>query len=393
MELYTLDSLFRRREIIGPAQFESLVWAERMRAFGDFKLSIFPTLANKNRLVEGVRLASDFSKRVMVIETVEDKENAEGVRLLYIQGRSLEAILLDRIARISMDDLTTTPKWVLTGTPGDIVRQIFHDICVEGLLDEADIIPLVIEGSISPEYTIPEPTDEITVELDLMTVYDAIADICNKYDMGFRLLRDGDTSQLYWDVYMGSDRTSAQTDLEAVIFSPDLDNLHSTSELSTTALYKNVCYVWSPVGVEVVYALDIDPDTEGFERRAMFVKADDITDTDPLVASARMIQRGKEELSQHRQLKAFDGEIDPRSRYKYQSHFWLGDFVEVRSETGAANTMQVTEQIFVSDKEGERSYPTLTLNKFITPGSWDDWIYNVDWDAMDDTEFWDNQPG
>lgn len=393
MELYTLDALFRRREIIGSSQFESLVWAERMRAFGDFKLTILPTLANKNRFVEGIRLASDFSKRVMVIETVEDKEDQEGKRLLYIQGRSIEAILLDRIARPNLDDLTTTPKWILTGTPGEIVRQIFHDICVLGLLDEADIIPFVVEGSISPEDTIPEPADEITVELDVTTVYDAIADICTKYDMGFRLLRDGDTSQLYWDVYMGSDRTSAQTDLEAVIFSPDLDNLHSTSELSTIALYKNVCYVFSPVGVEVVYALDIDPDTEGFERKAMFVKADDITDVDAGVASAKMIQRGKEELSQHRQLKAFDGEIDPNSRYKYQQHFWIGDYVEQRSETGAANTMQVTEQIFVSDKEGERSFPTLTLNKFITPGSWEDWRYNVDWDLMDDDEFWDNQPG
>lgn len=393
MELYTLDTLFRRQQIIGPAQFESLIWAERMRAFGDFKLSILPTLANKNRFVEGVRLASDFSQRVMMVETVEDKEDRDGKRLLHIQGRSIEAILLDRIARVSLDDLTTTPKWILTGTPGAIVRQIFHDICVTGLLDTADIIPLVIEDSISPVDTIPEPADIITVELDLTTVYDAIADICNKYDMGFRLLRNGDTSELYWDVYMGSDRTSAQTTLEAVIFSPDLDNLHSTSELSTTALYKNTCYVFSPVGLEIVYALDIDPDIAGFERRVMYVKADDITDTDPLIASARMIQRGKEELSQHRQLKAFDGEIDPQSRYKYQEHFWIGDYVEQRSETGAANTMQVTEQIFVSDIEGERSFPTLTLNKFITVGSWEDWRYNVDWDNMEETDFWDTQPG
>jgi hypothetical protein len=388
VELYSLDSLFRRQEIIN--QYESLVWAERMRAFGDFKLKVHPTAANKARFVEGLRLASDFSKRVMTIETVEDAEDESGKRFLMIQGRSIEALLMDRLARPNLDDLTETPKWILTGTPGEIVRQIFHDICVTGLLDTADIIPFVIEGSISPADTLPEPTDEITVELEPMSVYDAIADICTKYDMGFRLLRDGDTSQLYWDVYMGSNRTSSQTDLEAVIFSPDLDNLHSTRELSTIAIYKNVCYVLSPVGVEIVYALDVDPSTEGFERKVMWVKADDITD--PLTAVAQMQQMGKEALSQHRQLRAFDGEIDPQSRYKYQEHFWIGDLVEQRSETGAANNMQVTEQIFISDQEGERSFPTLTLNKFITPGSWEDWRYNVDWDDMDDTEFWDTQP-
>jgi hypothetical protein len=50
--------------------------------------------------------------------------------------------------------------------------------------------------------------------------------------------------------------------------------------------------------------------------------------------------------------------------------------------------MQVTEQIFVSDSEGERSYPTLTITKFITPGTWSSPEWNIEWSAVDPDLDW-----
>lgn len=146
------------------------------------------------------------------------------------------------------------------------------------------------------------------------------------------------------------------------------------------------------MGHEVVYSLDFDPTTNGFDRRVLLVKADDITDEDPLVASAKMIQKGKEELAKHRRLSAFDGELTNSSKYKYGIDYNLGDLVELRNEDGVTNKMRVTEQIFVSDKEGERSYPTLTLEQFVMPGTWLDWKYNKPWEEFDVTEYWNNQP-
>lgn len=390
MEVYILDSLLRRSQIID--EFESLIWTERMRAFGDFKLKVLATPENRTRLTVGSKLAMNLSYRVMILETVEDVTDSEGRASLSLTGRSLESILLDRIARTTLDDLTETPKWVITDTPANIARQIFHDICVLGLLDPGDVIPFVIEGSIFPADTIDEPADEITVEIDIANVYDVIRNLSESYGMGFRLVRNGDASQLYWDVYMGSDRSTQQSTLPAVIFSPDLDNLQNVRELTSTALYKNVAYVFSPVGVEVVYPLDVDPDVEGFERRVLSIKADDITDVDPGVASAKMIQRANEELSAHRNFRGFDGEIGQNSEYKYQTHYYLGDLTEIRNDIGTTSIMQVVEQIFSSDANGEKSYPTLAVNTFITPGVWIDWIYKRPWDDFDETEFWDTQP-
>lgn len=390
MEVYTLDSLYRRERVID--QFESLIWTERYALAGDFKLSIHSTPESRTLLSPGTNLAINESYRMMQVETVEDSTDSDGKKLLTVEGRSFEKILEDRVARPSLNNSTLQPNWYLYYPPAEVARKLFNEICVLGILDPGDIIPGVIEGTIFPEGTIPEPPDTVLWEVAPMSLYQALAEVCAVYDLGFRLVRNFDTSQLYFDVYTGSDRTTAQDDLPAVIFSPDLDNLQNTTELTTIALAKNVAFVLSPVGQEYVYPPDVDPDIEGFERRVLLVKADDITDTDPLDATARMVQRGNEELSRHRAFSAFDGEIDQTSEYKYGIHYNLGDLIEKRNVDGITMNMRVTEQIFVCDEAGERSYPTLSINSFITPGSWLSWGFNQVWEDMGETEYWDNQP-
>jgi hypothetical protein len=386
MEVYILDSLYR--DVIVVDDFNSCIWTERHRAWGDFEIHIQSTIANRRRFTPGVRLAMSSSYRIMMVETVEDSTDDQGVAQLKVTGRSIEAILDSRAALSALVDTTTTPKWVLTGTPGDIMRQIFHDICVTGTLDEGDIIPMVTEGSIFPPDTIAETTDEIEIDLDPTTVYAAIKAIGDIYLMGFRLIRDPITNTLYWDVYTGSDRTTTQTDLPAVIFSPDLDNLQNTTELVSNAIYKNVAYVVSPVGFEVVYPLDVDPSVAGFSRQVILVNASDITDTDPDVASAKMIQKGNDALAQNRNVRAFDGELNQDSSYKYGLDYNLGDLVEQANVDGVTNQMQVTEQIFVSDEQGERSYPTLSLFQLITPGTWLSQPIDLNWTDVDPDIDW-----
>jgi len=384
MEVYILDSLYRRIGIV--EKYESFIWTERLASIGDFELVVFSTLENRNRFIPGIRIAQRDSYRVMTIETVEDITDDESRRLLKIKGPSLEAVMDQRLAMAALTDLTTDPKWIIEGFPKDIAEQLFHDIMVTGILDPGDILPGVVEDSIFPEDTIDPPTEEIIYSIDPMTLYQALKNLCDAYNMGFRLVRDLDTSILYFDVYTGSDRTTIQTILPAVIFSPDLENMKNTAKLTTNALFKNVAYVVSPVGHEIVYLPDVDPDIEGFERRVLFVRADDITDVVPADATAKMIQRGKEELAKNRRFIGLDGEVTPSSQYTYGVDYNLGDLVELRDDDGVTSQMQVTEQIFVSDKEGDRSYPTLSINLFVTPGSWLS-MGQVIWQDMDDEEW------
>lgn len=368
MDIYILDSLYRRTDVVD--RYESLIWTERFSTAGDFELKLQSTLGNRQRFVEGAKLAILPSYRVMIVETVEDSVDDQGQQILTVKGPSLESVLEQRMARSAMNDTTTNPSWTLTGTPKAIATQMFHDICVTGVLDVGDKIPLINEGSIFPVDTTPAPPDSITYIVDPDTLYNAEKTLCDQFLMGFRLVRNADTAQLWFDIYMGSDRTSHQSTLPAVIFSSGMGNLHNTSELRSTTLYKNAAYVITPVGTRIVYPPDVDPSVAGFERRVLIVKADDITDTDPPTAQALMLKRGNDELAKNRKVHAFDGEISQTSQYVYGVDYNLGDLVETRNTDGVSNSMQVTEHIFVSDKEGVRSYPTLAVTQFVTPGSW-----------------------
>lgn len=387
MEAYVLDALLRRIAVID--QFESLIWTERFAAFGDFQMDIESTPATRTMLSLGTLLAMNESYRVMMVETIEDELGSDGRRMLSVKGRSIEAILLDRVAKNSTADLTTSPKWEITDEPADVARKIFHDICVTGILDPADVIPFIHEGTFLPPGTVAEPIDPITIELDPTTVYDAIEDLCTIWSMGFRMLRNFDASELWFDIYMGSDRTTAQTTLAPVIFTSSLDNLQDIKELKTIDKAKNVAYVYSPAGFLKVYPVGVDEDVAGFERHVLVVNATDITSETTDIPGA-LLQKGMEELAKNRVSQSLDGEIAQNSQYKYGVHYNLGDIVEMRTDN-STNNMRVTEQIFVSDQQGERAYPTLSLNTFITTGSWLSWLNNKQWIELT-TEQWIDQP-
>ena len=461
MELYILDHQLRRTGVVFD-RFESLIWTERFSAWGDFELHVYSTADNRRLLPTGTRLALSESHRVMVVELIEDNLDAEGREMLKVSGRSLEAIMADRVARNTFSDLTVKPKWVIKDTPGNIARRIFNEICRTNVNYEDDEIPFLQPGYMFAPGTIGESTTVITVELDIASVYNAIKEICDAYDLGFRLLRNYDYSELYFDVYSGNDRTTSQTYLPPVVFAPNLDNLTNVTSLTSITDYKNVAYVFHTDSVQVVTADGVSVEVSGFERRVLEVDASDIdvperpyeipeeqiaainaaidrsqnADDDVALAllknkkrlrsgditrvnkyctggssglaaadkaqitiarnvntaytvtevadlNEQLIERGKQELAKNRALAAFDGELRITSQYPYELAYQLGDLVEMRNSDGATNQMRVAEQIFISDVQGERSYPTLTLGKFIIPGSWLSWDFNQVWETAD----------
>lgn len=459
MELYILDSLLRRTAVID--RFESLIWTERYTAWGDFEVVIYSTPESKTLFAAGTRLSMSDSYAVMTVEFTEDKVDSEGRQLLHVSGRSLESLLDERVARNTFADLTTTPKWILEGTPASIMRQVFDAICRDNVNFPDDEIPFLMSGSIFPPSNIPEPDAVITVELDLTTVYEVLKELGSTYDLGYRLVRNFDESELYFDVYSGNNRTTQQAVLDPVVFSPELDNLTNVAEVTSITDYKNVAYVFHTAGVQIVTADGVDVEVEGFARRVMGVDASDISiperpytlttaqqesinagialitsleehkdalqklldkvklssadiiainevtaspdltsdqktditdvvdvsiDYDPIETewlNNALVLKGKDELAKNRSVSAFDGELVFKTGYIYEINYQLGDLVEMRSSNGVTNHMRVTEQIFVSDNEGERSYPTLEIDLFVTPGSWYAYPYNEVWENAD----------
>src|SRR5699024_6762350 len=137
-------------------------------------------------------------------------------------------------------------------------------------------IPLITTGTLYPPDTIAESPETMTREYPIGTLYARMKDMCDSYGLGFRLYRGPDTGKLYRDVYAGRDRTTSQTTLPAVVFSPRLENLSNISKFSSIENYKNVCYVISKNGSQIIYSADADASTSGQDRRVLTVFAEDI---------------------------------------------------------------------------------------------------------------------
>jgi len=371
MDLYLLNDQLQREEVV--EGYESLIWTERYTAWGDFELKVPSTPIARNIFRADRFLCMSESTYVMKIETVIDNYDDEGRRILEISGRTIESLLDDRAAMPAIDDLTTTPKWELTGTPGNIAREMFETICVDHVLSAADAFPFYTAGTILPSGNIPEPDDVVTILFDPDTLYGSLKKLCDLYNLGFRIVRNGDTSELYFEIYTGSNRTASQTVYPAIIFSRALDNLANTAVLMSTAQIKNVAYVFAKNGSATVYSVGADTTATGFERRVLVVNANDIDTAAGLELDSQLAQRGLEELWKHRKIYQFDGEISQYNPLKYGVDYNLGDLVEQQDETGFGNLVIVTEQIFVQDSEGFRSYPTLSLYETLVPGTWAKW--------------------
>lgn len=390
MEVYVLDDQFRRIQVID--RYESCIWTERYSAFGDFQLVIHSTQQSRSQLPKGTRLALNRSNRVMTIENVENKDDSEGRSLLTLSGRSLEGTELEnRVVRRHLNGTDTDPNFVLAaGTPAQKARDLFNFIMVNGNLDPKDVLPFYQSGSLYPANTIAEPDQTVVLSFPPMSLYAALKEIADGYGLGFRLYRGPDTSKLYFNVYTGDDRTSTQTTKPAVIFDPELENLTNVSEFSSIETYKNVALVVAKFGSRWVYADDEAVNATGFDRRVLIVDASNIDTEAGTALDDELEQRGKEELAKHKALQAIDGELPTNSKYQYGVDYELGDIVEMRNSDGLTNRMRVTEQIFVDDAQGERSYPTLAVDQFITPGTWYAWDASGVWDTAVGT--WDDQP-
>jgi hypothetical protein len=325
----------------------------------------------------------------MTIDTIERKEEADGTQKLTIKGKSLEAVMVERPNQTDFaTGLVAAIPLVLTGLPADIVRALFDSICRNNTYIPEDNIQFLQPGSITAPGSIPEPSEIVEIRMELDTLYNSIKKICDIYNLGFRLIREEDTGHLYFEVYTGSDRTTSQTTFPAVVFSSTMDNLSAATELRSTALVKTVAYVFAPNGSAIVFGDGVDETAVGFERKVLIVHADDIDLVAGVDLTAALVQRGKEELASCRSIIAFDAEIPQTGAYNYRQDYFLGDLVEQRSDTGIATNMRVVEQILISDSEGERSYPTLTIDLLITPGSWFSWLSSQVWD--DAVGFWDD---
>lgn len=417
MEILILDALLRPIDLID--QFISFVWAERYSEKGDFDLVTLSTPANRRRFVEDTLVSIVGSKRIMRVDRVEETIDEDEGKILKIKGYELSAIFEQRVIAVKEDagefaGMIRPVNYYNGLPPHQIPNFMVWQMCFPSgyQLSLGDTIPLLqssYPGSgedIYPPGNLPlkQPLG-ILWEQKVDKLYSAITDVCKSYDLGFRLFKDPNASKLYFQTYVGNDRTSAQTIFPPVVFSSDMRNLQNTTEYMDATTHFNVVLAMYQFKnpTEGGYpenlsysAIASDPQlafsSGGFDQKTKQITLTQIPETlDPEDIPAYLQQVAEEELTRSRTSVVFDGEIDQNSDFVYERDYFLGDLVEVRGNNGGAAYMRVEEQIIKADASGESSYPSLVTKDSISPGTWRSWKYDVDWVDMGSGEYWSNQ--
>lgn len=393
-EWFTLDSQLKRDQVI--QGFQSFIWTERYNTAGEFQIVTKSTFSNRKLLADGTWIGKKGSTYVMRIDTVTDQVDDSGTRNLTVSGKSLEILLDDRIAAVvttttdpgpPIVTTTTLTDWLATGSPGAIARDLFNRICVVGVLDVHDSIPFYTFGTLLPPGNLTEPTDIISLDAAPATVYSTLTQLCNTYSLGFRFVRNGDMGQIYFEVYVGNDRTASQSTLSPVIFDENLNNLVDVSQLTSSAVFKTVAYVYASNGYEIVYAPTADHSASGDARRVLLVNSSNSLPAGTDLTAA-LQQEGQIALAAQREIYAFDGKIPAHIPYVYGRDYGLGDLVEERNADGFGGLMLVTEHISSSDATGDTEYPTLVVSTVITPNSWLNFEGDNVWNDIPATVHW-----
>lgn len=377
MDVYILDEQLRRYSVFDT--YKSMLWTERWSTLGDFELHVASTSANRRIFGPGLKLAIPQSHRVMEVETVEDKEDDDGSRNLIITGESLEHVLKHRYIAGSP---TSAAKWNYTGTAEEIMNEMFDYVVRNTNLSVRDYIPYLQPGNWQSLGTIPANSEDLFIEQGPAPLFDVLKSLAGTYELGFRLLRNYDNSELYFEVYTGDDRTTRQSVNKPVVFSESFNNFDAVTRLTSYRDFRAVVAVFAEgFSRALIYRWDeIDPvDVRGFERRAGVISIT-VDDESHLSGAQQQRQAGLEYLATHQPTDMFDGEVQVQSEYTYEVDYRLGDIVEVRDKEGATAYKRVTEQIFVCDEEGERAYPTLSAGVFERVNTWasiaEDWTWS-----------------
>lgn len=333
--------------------FESLIWVDRYDDSGDFEIyskvsSEILTLLQKDRYIW-----RRSSERLMIIEDVTIKFDVEDGNTVIFAGRSIDTLLARRIV---------WSQTVISGNLQSGIELLLNENAISPLIPERAIPNLIFEASTNPAIT----SLEMDAQFIRTNLFETIRDICQAFDIGFKIVLSDDLTTLVFKLYAGEDRSYNQFLNPYVIFSPQFDNLVSSTYKESNSRFKNVNVV-AGEGDEETRKMVTVGEASGLDRREMATDAGDISQTvDGVLITdaeylAQLEQRGVEELLEYWEQPVFEGEIDPNVNPKYGEDFFLGDIVQLANEIGLSSTARISEFTYSQSPTGINAYPTFVI--------------------------------
>lgn len=356
MEALVLDNKYDAVAVMDT--FESFVWSDRYREYGEFEVELPATVKIREFLKMGYYLMLHKSSKLMIIETLTTTTDIEDGDKLNITGRSLESILERRII---------WQQTILSGSLQNGIEKLLNENVINPSISARKIPGVKFIKSTDPAIT------SLTVESQFFgeNLYDAVKSLCDNADIGFSMTPNFNTGEIIFELYKGVDRSYAQDLLPWVVFSPKYDNLLSSNFIESKVDFKNTCLIAGSGEEYVDKTLTSIGTATGLDRLEIFVDASSISKTvrdsegneTELTAEeyeAQLKAKGDEELANYKETAAFSGDVDPTRQFVYGEDFFIGDVVQVVNEYGNEMRTTVSEIVFSQDSSGESMTPTFT---------------------------------
>lgn len=383
MEFMVLDKNYDGIAMIDT--FTSAIWTVRYDEAGDFEIYTPVRLDYIQAMQIGNYLWNRDSDRLMIIETVEIETDAEEGPQLIVTGRSLESILDRRIITSSQN---------FSGNLQSVLFAIIQNEVISS--GGTRRIPGFSLKTSSDSRITGISISELSIRGE--NVYDVVCSLCQANKVGWRILPKG-AGGFEFELYVGVDRSYAQSVNPYVTFSPSFENLLNSNYIKSFKSYKNSIYAVGTYQKEVILQNKYKDDNgewvveeqttyeeaevvtwqysetatpSGLARREMFIDNGGVNDGEQGGEYATWNAVNKEkaiaELGEHQTTTAFEGELEATRQYIYGEDFNIGDIVQVENEFGITGTVYISEIVFSQDANGITITPTFTSTEDETIG-------------------------
>lgn len=315
-------------EALGPINnYTALIWSESFRGYMSFELWC-PINDETRKLVKHGNILWIGSGSAAVIEIVKSTVDKFGVKGYNIKGRTLEKFLCDRIVwgTYNKSAKPSTIMYNLVNSnfvnPSNADRKLKYLICDnDGLFG-----------------------DTIRYQKTGGTVYDALKDLADSYDLGFHIEFKPNEKQMVFKVTKIIDKSTDNRDgNESIELSTDLSDILSSEYYVNVEGIKNVTLVQGEgEGINRTSIAVGEISSKGFNRKELYVDARDLQSTSydesgqqvvltPEQYRELLVNRGTQKLSDNVIIENFDASIRQfgTTQYQFGVDYNKGDIITV----------------------------------------------------------------
>lgn len=346
MDIYVLDEKAEILDIVDV--FQSVIWTVQYYSQGDFELIVPATKKNidlmqKDRLLcRDKDITKDTFKNVMVIEDIKIESDWEEGDKLTVSGKSLKSIVGRRVV------------WKQTNLTGNLEAGIRY-VLNENVIDPEEESRKIANVELDEVAGI---TDTIDAQLLGDNIAEWIESICSTHEIGWDMYVR--SKKYIFRLYKGTDRTYNQTEVPAVVFSDEYDNLLESIYTYERGDYKNAALIGGE-GEGVNQRTTTIGEATGLQRYETYIDGSSVSSNGAIITEEqyyKLLQDyGKEQLNEVSDTESFEGNVVSDGNYKLNHDYFLGDLVQVKNEFGIEATPRIIEIIESEDEKGTAIVP------------------------------------